>query len=58
MSAGHYIDTYHLMLASQDSETLDLAVDGYFTSWPENSTVLLRRVANGQPAMVMYSYGN
>jgi len=53
-----YIDTYHPILSGQDSVTLDVVVDGYFTKWPENSTILLRRTKNGMPAMLMYKYGN
>ncbi len=34
-----------------------MSVDGYFTQYPDNSTILLRRTANGQPAMLMYDYG-
>lgn len=33
-------------------------MDGYFSSYPANSTILLRRNANGQPAMIIYPYGN
>lgn len=53
-----YIDTYHPILSGQDSVTLDVVVDGYFTKWPENATVLLSRTKNGMPAMLMYRYGN
>ncbi len=53
-----YIDTYHPILSGQDSVTLDVNIDGYFTSWPENSTILFSRTANGMPAGVMYKYGN
>lgn len=53
-----YVDTYHPILSVFSASTANIGVDGYFTSWPENSTILLRRVANGQPAMIMYSYGN
>jgi len=53
-----YIDTYHPILSGQDSVTLDVVVDGYFTKWPENSTILLSRTKNGMPAMLMYKYGN
>ncbi|MDA8161446.1 MAG: hypothetical protein M0022_00860, partial [Desulfobacteraceae bacterium] len=51
-----YIDTYHPMLAGL-GQTASIGVDGYFTSYPKNGTVLLRRTANGQPAMLMYPYG-
>jgi sugar lactone lactonase YvrE len=52
-----YIDTQHQMLSSISKSTPTLSVDGYFTSYPSNTTVLLRRTANGQPAMIMYEHG-
>ncbi|MDI6753649.1 MAG: hypothetical protein QME78_04555 [Thermodesulfobacteriota bacterium] len=52
-----YIDTYHPILSVFSTSTANIGVDGYFTSYPENSTVLLRRTANGQPAMILYPYG-
>ncbi|MGB9700379.1 MAG: hypothetical protein ACPL5I_13465, partial [Thermodesulfobacteriota bacterium] len=52
-----YIDTYHPVLSNFSSAPLNIGVDGYFTSYPENSLVLLRRTANGQPAMILYPYG-
>jgi len=53
-----YIDTYHPILSGQDSVILDVVVDGYFTRWPEDATILLSRTKNGMPAMLMYKYGN
>lgn len=52
-----YIDTWRQMLASVNKDTPTLSVDGYFTNYPSNTTVLLRRTANGQPAMIMYEHG-
>jgi hypothetical protein len=52
-----YIDTQHQMLASLSNAAPTLSVDGYFTSYLSNSTVLLRRTANGQPSMIMYEHG-
>jgi len=52
------ISTYHPILSRQDSVTSDVNVDGYFTSYPDNSTVLLSRTKNGMPAMLMYKYGD
>jgi len=52
-----YIDTWHQMLAGQIKSTPTLHLDGYFTNYPSNATVLLRRTANGQPAMLIYEYG-
>ncbi|MGA8849840.1 MAG: thioredoxin domain-containing protein [Dehalococcoidia bacterium] len=51
------INTYHPILSGQDSVTPDMNVDGYFTSYPDNATVLLSRTKNGMPAMLMYEYG-
>ena len=56
-SKAVYIDTYHPVLAGQDSVLMDINIDGYFTSWPENATVLFSRTANGMPAGIMYRYG-
>lgn len=52
-----YIETWHQMLSGQNRSTPTLNVDGYFTNYPSASTVLLRRTANGQAAMLMYDYG-
>ena len=32
-------------------------MDGYFTDYPSNATVILRRTSNGQPDLLMYEYG-
>jgi hypothetical protein len=53
-----HIDTYHPVLAGQDSVLMDINIDGYFTKWPENATILFSRTANGMPAGIMYHYGN
>ena len=52
------ISTYHSILSGQDSVTSDVTVDGYFTKYPENTTILLSRTKNGMPAMLMYDYSN
>lgn len=52
------ISTYHPVFSSQESELLDVNVDGFFTSYPSDSEVLLTRTKNGQPAMILYEYGN
>ncbi|TRO46655.1 hypothetical protein E2P60_04785, partial [Candidatus Bathyarchaeota archaeon] len=51
------ISTYHPIFAGQPSTVLDVNVDGFFTSYPENTTVLLSRTKNGMPVMVTYNYG-
>ena len=53
-----YIDTWHPMLAGQTRSTPSINIDGYFTQYPENTTVLLRRTSNGQPALLLYPYGS
>jgi len=53
-----FIETNHAILSNFASATIDVGVDGYFSSYPDNSTILLRRTANGQPAMILYPYGN
>ncbi|NOZ59044.1 MAG: hypothetical protein GXO66_05655, partial [Euryarchaeota archaeon] len=55
--ASVVISTYFPAFAGL-GETLDANVDGFFTTYPANATVLLTRTKNGQPAMVMYPYGN
>lgn len=52
------INTWHQMLSGQSSATPTANVDGYFTSIPDSSTVLLRRTANSQPALFMYPLGS
>src|SRR4030043_859720 len=55
---GTYVDTYHQILSAINTSKASANVDGYFIGYPSNSTILLRRTANGQPAMLMYEYGN
>ncbi|RKN74922.1 carboxypeptidase regulatory-like domain-containing protein [Paenibacillus ginsengarvi] len=47
----------HPVFAGQEGDGMDVAVDGFFTAWPEDAQVLLRRRINGQPAMLTYRYG-
>ncbi|MEW6096354.1 MAG: hypothetical protein AB1567_07505 [bacterium] len=51
-----YIDEYHPIMAGQDSANLDANADGYFTQWGD-AKVILRRVKNQQPMLIMYKYG-
>ncbi|MEK7275364.1 MAG: hypothetical protein AAB110_08915, partial [Candidatus Desantisbacteria bacterium] len=53
-----YIDTDHPIFASQEDAALDAGIDGYFTQWPNDATILLRRTKNQMPAMLMYKYGS
>lgn len=45
------------VLASQDEPTTSVSVDGYFTEYPADATVLLSRTKNGMPAMLTYDHG-
>lgn len=47
----------HAIFAGQQSDVMDVSVDGFFTKWPEEASVLLRRRINGQPALLTYRYG-
>ncbi|HWG90894.1 MAG TPA: hypothetical protein VNZ52_08625, partial [Candidatus Thermoplasmatota archaeon] len=44
-------------LAGQRTAAPDLHVDGSFTAWPENATVLLMSAKNGRPLAVSYAWG-
>jgi hypothetical protein len=54
---GTYIDTWHPILSAQTRSTPTANVDGFFNSYPSNSTVILRRTASGQPALLTYEHG-
>lgn len=51
------ISTYNPLFAGFETTRLNVNVDGFFTSYPENGSVLLTRTKNGMPAMIMYRYG-
>lgn len=53
-----FIETNHAVLSGCTTSSVDVGVDGYLSSYPDNSIILLRRTANGQPAMILYPYGN
>lgn len=55
-SKAAYIETFHQILSSQNDLYPDIKIDGYFTDYPENSTVLLRRTKNLMPAMLAYRF--
>jgi thiol-disulfide isomerase/thioredoxin/PKD repeat protein len=48
---------YHPILSGQTVEEPSFNVDGFFTSHSENASVLLTRIKNGKPAMILYEYG-
>ncbi|MBI4652330.1 hypothetical protein HY745_13860, partial [Candidatus Desantisbacteria bacterium] len=52
------IQDWHNILSGQSKNILSEPVDGYFTSWPKDAKILLRRSKNGQPCMLLYKYGS
>ncbi|MFH1759910.1 MAG: hypothetical protein ABIA63_02295, partial [bacterium] len=54
---GATIDTPHVVFSSQTRNQMTASVDGFFSTIPNDATVLLRRTKNGMPAAVMYPYG-
>jgi len=55
--AAVYLDTFTPVHTSQTAMYPDASVDGYFTSIPADSTVMLRRNINNQPCMILYPVG-
>ncbi len=53
-----YFDSIHPVLSSSVNQLVDAGVDGYFADYPANTTILLQRVTNREPALIMYPYGN
>ena len=53
-----YFKAMHPALSSSTKELLDIGLDGYFPVYPSNSTVLLRRRTNQEPAVLYYPYKN
>ena len=51
------MSAYHPILSGLTTNILDVNVDGFFTKWPRNATILLTRVKNGMPVMILYGYG-
>jgi len=49
------ITTYMPFLSGQAKTTPDINVDGYFTTYPKDATVVLSRTKNAMPAMLMYN---
>jgi PKD repeat protein len=52
-----YLATSHPILPGFDKPRLSVHADGYFTSWPSDSMILLRRTVNGQPGALVYPFG-
>ncbi|MEW6557838.1 MAG: Ig-like domain-containing protein [Elusimicrobiota bacterium] len=53
-SASVYINEVSPIFNGQTNTTLDVNVDGYFTNWPADAKVLLRRTKNNMPCMIEY----
>ena len=54
---GSYIAEYTPALAGMTQPTLNINLDGFFFAWPDNATAFIRRTANGQPAGLVYPWG-
>ncbi|MFC1848938.1 hypothetical protein ACFL27_01905 [candidate division CSSED10-310 bacterium] len=52
------LSEFHHVLSSVTETKIDAGVDGYFTRWPDNATILIERTKNGMPAMIIYPFGN
>ncbi|MCK4667242.1 hypothetical protein KAU33_10860 [Candidatus Dependentiae bacterium] len=52
-----YIDEYHQVLSNLTEYIVNIKVDGYFTSYPKDTVILLRRTKNNYPAMILYPFG-
>ncbi|MBE7474988.1 MAG: hypothetical protein DPW09_43125 [Anaerolineae bacterium] len=56
-SAALFLDSYHPALAGFNQTYLTANVDGYFTVYPDDATILLSRTQNGLPGALTYPYG-
>ncbi|MFH1859710.1 MAG: Ig-like domain-containing protein [bacterium] len=54
---GAYISMQHPIFAGQDTTYVDSNIDGYFTQWPDDSSILLRRTKNSMPTILIYPWG-
>jgi PKD repeat protein len=52
-----YIEDFHQTLSSQQDFLPDIKLDGYFTDYPPDSRILLRRTKNLMPAALIYNFG-
>lgn len=57
LSAGIQVQEKHEILSAITNAQSNIRTDGYFTRWPRNAQILLRRTKNGMPAMITYPYG-
>ncbi|MDD5353813.1 MAG: Ig-like domain-containing protein [bacterium] len=56
-SNAAYINELSAIFNGQTSVNIHANADGYFTKWPDNSKILLRRTKNNMPMMLEYNYG-
>ncbi|MDP4181916.1 MAG: hypothetical protein Q8942_12580, partial [Bacillota bacterium] len=52
-----YYDKDSPIFASQSRKNLTAAFDGYFTEYPKNAQVLLKRTKNDMPSLIEYKVG-
>jgi len=52
-----YLNQWHPVFSGQSEQVMSCNVDGYLTQFPDYAEVLLRRTANGMPALLSYNYG-
>ncbi len=52
-----YLNQWHPVFSGQTKQVMSCNVDGYITQYPGYADVLLRRTANGMPALLSYNYG-
>lgn len=51
------IENQHVIFSGQGSVYINANADGYFTSWPQDGTVLIRRTKNALPCMILHNLG-
>ncbi|MCK4668359.1 hypothetical protein KAU33_16520, partial [Candidatus Dependentiae bacterium] len=56
-SFSAYVDSWNPMLSSIFYNPTTANFDGFFTEYPDDSKILLRRRSNSQPCMLMYPHG-
>ncbi len=57
LSNAAYIAEPHPIFSRQTKVNMDANIDGYFTVWPKDAKILLRRIKNNMPAMILYKHG-
>jgi len=54
---GARLKITHPILSSEETAYSDVHMDGFFVNYPPDTEELLIREANGQPAVIVYPYG-